>query len=101
MGISVEDAVKELQARETVFVAYSQVTKLPYVTCGEESYNDQVWLFAEEETLKEFGKKKLEDKVLLMAKRNWKIKSFLWGCVMRKKIFRECTDFCFQLMQTQ
>ena len=55
MGISVEDAVKELQARETVFVAYSQVTKLPYVTCGEESYNDQVWLFAEEETLKEFG----------------------------------------------
>ena len=65
MGISVEDAVKELQARETVFVAYSQVTKLPYVTCGEESYNDQVWLFAEEETLKEFGKKKLEDKVLL------------------------------------
>ena len=69
MGISVEDAVKELQAKETVFVAYSQVTKLPYVTCGEESYNDQVWLFAEEETLKEFGKKKLEDKVLLMGMR--------------------------------
>ena len=41
MGISVEDAVKELQARETVFVAYSQATKLPYVTCGEETYNDQ------------------------------------------------------------
>ena len=33
MGISVEDAVKELQARETVFVAYSQATKLPYVIC--------------------------------------------------------------------
>ena len=68
MGISVEDAVKELQARETVFVAYSQVTKLPYVTCGEESYNDQVWLFAEEETLKEFGKKKLEDKSVSVNK---------------------------------
>ena len=39
------------------------------MTCGEESYNDQVWLFAEEETLKEFGKKKLEDKVLLMGMR--------------------------------
>ena len=61
MGISVEDAVKELQARETVFVAYSQATKLPYVTCGEETYNDQVWFFAEEETLKEYGKKKLEE----------------------------------------
>ena len=69
MGISVEDAVKELQARETVFVAYSQATKLPYVTCGEETYNDQVWFFAEEETLKEYGKKKLEDKILLMGMR--------------------------------
>ena len=28
MGISVEDAVKELQARETVFVAYSQACLL-------------------------------------------------------------------------
>lgn len=67
MGISVEDAVKELQAREDVFIAYSQATKLPYVTCGEETYNDQAWLFAEEAALKEFGKKKLEDKILLMG----------------------------------
>ena len=69
MGISVEEAVKELQARETVFVAYSQATKLPYVTCGEETYNDQVWLFADEEKAKEFGKKKLDDKMLLMGMR--------------------------------
>lgn len=65
--MSVVDAVKEIQARENVYVAYSQVTKLPYVTCAEETYNDQVWFFAEEETLKEFGKKKLEDKILLMG----------------------------------
>ena len=65
--MSVVDAVKEIQARENVYVAYSQVTKLPYVTCTEETYNDQVWFFAEEETLKEFGKKKLEDKILLMG----------------------------------
>ena len=69
MAISVEEAVKELQARENVFVAYSQATKLPYVTCGEETYNDQVWFFAEEETVKEFGKKKLDDKILLMGMR--------------------------------
>lgn len=67
MGMSVVDAVKEIQARENVYVAYSQVTKLPYVTCAEETYNDQVWFFAEEETLKEFGKKKIEDKILLMG----------------------------------
>ena len=58
MAISVEEAVKELQARETVFVAYAQTTRLPYVTCGEETYNDQVWFFADEESVKEFGKKK-------------------------------------------
>lgn len=67
MGMSVVDAVKEIQARETIFVAYSQVTKLPYVTCAEETYNDQAWFFAEEETLKEFGKKKLDEKILLMG----------------------------------
>lgn len=65
--MSVVDAVKEIQARENVYVAYSQVTKLPYVTCAEETYNDQVWFFAEEETLKEFGKKKIEEKILLMG----------------------------------
>ena len=65
MGISVEDAVKELQARETVFVAYSQATKLPYVTCGEETYNDQVWLFADEEKVKAFGKEKAKEKIVL------------------------------------
>ena len=31
MGISKEEAIKELQTRETVYVAYAQATKLPYV----------------------------------------------------------------------
>lgn len=69
MGISMEEAVKELQTRERFFVAFSQATKLPYVTCDEESYNDQAWVFASEEEIKEFGKKKLEDKILLMGMR--------------------------------
>ena len=46
MGISKEDAVKALQTREQVFVAYSQATKMPYVTCAEETYNDQAWIFS-------------------------------------------------------
>ena len=69
MGMSVEEAVKELQTRERFFVAYAQATKLPYVTCDEERFNDQAWIFATEEEIKEFGKKKLEDKVLLMGMR--------------------------------
>lgn len=61
------DAVKQLQNRDVVFVAYSQATKLPYVTCDKESFNDQAWVFSTEEGIKEFGKKKLEDKILLMG----------------------------------
>ena len=67
MGISKEDAVKELQNRDVVYVAYSQATKLPYVKCDEESYNDQAWIFSTQEGIKEFGKKLLEDKILLMG----------------------------------
>ena len=64
MGTSVEETIKEIQGRENIFVAYSQTTKLPYVTCGEESFNDQAWFFTEEEAIKEFGKKKIEEKAL-------------------------------------
>lgn len=67
MGISVEEAIQELRNREKVFVAYSQATKLPYVTCDEETFNDQARIFATEEEIKEYGKQLLEDKILLMG----------------------------------
>lgn len=69
MGMSIEEAVKQLQTRERVFVAYSQATKLPFVICDEETFNDQAWIFATEEEIKAFGQKKLEEKVLLMGMR--------------------------------
>ena len=53
MGISVEEAIHELRNREEVFVAYSQATKLPYVTCDDETFNDQARIFATEEEIKE------------------------------------------------
>ena len=73
MGISVEEAIHELRNREEVFVAYSQATKLPYVTCDEETFNDQARIFATEEEIKEYGKQLLEDKILLMG-----MKYVLW-----------------------
>jgi hypothetical protein len=70
MGISKEDAVKALQTNEHLFVAFSQATKLPYVSCAEDTYNDQAWIFATEEQIKEFGKKRMEEeKILLMGMR--------------------------------
>lgn len=67
MGMSVEEAIRELKAREDIYVLYCQTTRLPYVTCGEETYNDQAWFFAEEDALKEYGKKMLDEKMLLMG----------------------------------
>lgn len=69
MGISKSDAVKELQNRDVVYVAYSQAARLPYVSCDEETFNDQAWVFSTEEGIKEFGKKLLDEKVLLMGMR--------------------------------
>ena len=66
MGISEQDAIKELQTRDAVFVAYSQATKLPYVICDEESFNDQVWVFA--------TKKKSRHS----ARRSWRRRFFSW-----------------------
>ena len=40
MGITEQEAIKELQTRDEIFVAYSQATKLPYVICDQESFND-------------------------------------------------------------
>ena len=65
MGISVEEAIHELRNREEVFVAYSQATRLPYVTCDEETFNDQARIFATEEEIKEYGKQLLEDILML------------------------------------
>lgn len=44
-----------------------RLQKLPYVKCDEETFNDQAWIFSTEEGIKEFGKKMLEEKVLLMG----------------------------------
>ena len=67
MGISKEEAIKELQTREEIFVAYSQATKLPYVKCDEETFNDQAWIFFQQ-------KKESKNS----AKKCWKKRFFLW-----------------------
>ena len=86
MAISKEDAIKELQNRDMVYVAYSQFTKLPYVKCDEETFNDQAWIFSTEEGIKEFGKN------------FWMIRSSLWVCVMRKKIIQGYMVLFMQLV---
>ena len=52
----------ELTGKEELFVAYSAVTRHPYVTCDEESYNDQVWAFATEDEVKAFAQQIANEK---------------------------------------
>lgn len=67
MELNNEEIIKELRSLASVYVMYSQATKLPYVVCDEESFNDQALFFSTEEEIKEYGKKALEDKILLMG----------------------------------
>ena len=69
MAITKQQAIKELQTRESFYVAYSQFTKLPYVVCDEESFNDQVRVFASEEQIKAYGQELLKEKILIMGMR--------------------------------
>ncbi len=67
MALTLQSAKQDLRTRPFIFVAYCAYTNLPYVTCDEESFNDQVWFFYREQEIQEFGKKKAADKILLRA----------------------------------
>ena len=70
-----EEAIKALRSNPALYVAYSRATNMPFVTCDEESFNDQAWVFEREEDLKEFGKKEAESKILV-AGMKYERKSF-------------------------
>ena len=70
-----EEAIKALRTSPVLFVAYSRATNMPFVTCDEESFNDQVWIFARDEDLKEFASKEAESKILV-AGMKYERKSF-------------------------
>ena len=57
--------IKKLQKLEEIYVAFSQFTKLPFVECDEETFDDQVHVFIEESNLQEFGKSYAGKKILL------------------------------------
>ena len=62
-----QEAIKALKTEEALFVAYSRATNLPYVTCDEENFNDQAWIFTREEDIKEFGKTAAENKNVILG----------------------------------
>lgn len=59
--------IKRLQGLEEMFVVYSAVTRMPFATCDEETFNDQVWIFTDQDKVQEFAKTYTEKKMLLMG----------------------------------
>ena len=60
--------VKKLQKLETTYVIFGQGTKMPFLICDEESFNDQIWVFTTEDGAKDFAqKRKDENKDFMMV----------------------------------
>lgn len=58
--------IKKLQNLDEMLVAYSAVTRMPFATCDEESFNDQVWIFTDQDKMKAFAEKYKEEKKLIL-----------------------------------
>lgn len=59
--------MKKFQSMEIIYVTFSQITKLPYVECDPETFDDQVYMFTEEEVAKEFAKSYVEKNTPLLT----------------------------------
>ncbi len=64
-----KDVIKKLQTGERFFVPFSASTRMPYVICDPEDFDDQILVFAQEEEQKEFIKAQMEEQNLLQAVR--------------------------------
>lgn len=57
--------IKKIQKLEELLVPFSHFTRMPFVECDEETFDDQIHIFAEGEKLQEYCKAASESKILL------------------------------------
>lgn len=57
--------MKKFQNLQELHVPFAAATNMPFVTCDEETFNDQIWIFSSLETATEFCKKYAEQKIVL------------------------------------
>ena len=65
MAIDNSFMTRKIQKMEQIIVAFCAYTQMPFVSCDEESGNDQIWMFASEKDLQNFAKPYTEKKLLL------------------------------------
>ncbi len=64
MAIDYAFVLKKIRSLKEVHVAYAVATNMPFVTCDEETFNDQIWMFTSMEAVQAFAKKYEEQKIL-------------------------------------
>lgn len=53
MGVDKSDVLKKMREAEAIYVLMSDCTRMPFVVCDPETYDDQVLIFfSEEEAMK-------------------------------------------------
>ena len=55
--------MKRFHSLPQIHVLFSAVTNMPFVTCDEETFNDQIWVFPDSDTLKAYAQKYVELKM--------------------------------------
>lgn len=65
MAIDNSFLIQQIQGKEAVYAAFCVNTKMPFVICDPETYNDEVWIFDSEEALKPFVEKYAEQKYII------------------------------------
>ena len=56
-------AIKKFQSLEEIHVPFCTGTNMPFVTCDDETYNDQIWTFTSLDAVKEFAQTYAQQKL--------------------------------------
>ena len=65
MAIDQAFIIQQIKKKETLYAAFCMNTKMPFIICDPDTYNDQVWVFDGEDALKKFVEEYAQKKYLI------------------------------------
>lgn len=73
MSVDYTLMIKRIQKLEQVYVLFAESTRLPFIECDQEDFDDQVYMYADEdsaeEAVKDYEKKQMPLKVIKLEKK--------------------------------
>lgn len=68
VGLKKAELIKKIPTLDTIYVLYSKLTRVPYLVCDSEDYEDEVFLFLQEEDALEKAKSFEKEQPLFIGK---------------------------------